>query len=445
MTYAISSYTGSGTVGPYNVSFPYIAKSHVEVRVGGVLKTILTDYTWPTVGTIQFVAAVANGVAIEFKRNSNKGARLVDYQDASVLTEATMDADATQLLYISQETLDSVGATLVLGSDATWDAQSHIIKNVTDGAAAQDAATVGQLAATALNGAGVVSAIYAPLASPALTGSPTVPLQALVDNSTKAASTSYADRAGNNAATIAAGRNIAARTNSVSPDTKLDISADELCLRDANSLPFRAAAVAVTINFGTVGANGIDVGVQAASTWYYGWVIAKVDGTIAGLGSLSATAPTMPAGYTFKALVTAARSNGSTQFTNYRQYGNECFIVNPSTVLSGGAASSETAIATSGVAPPIAQTLQVVGEGRSSYSVGVVSDDTLIIRVVATLNHITFTTFATVSGEPRNYQFSVRVPNTGLLAYAVTRGSSGGTGMYATLYVTSFTLPVGGF
>jgi microcystin-dependent protein len=42
---------------------------------------------------------------------------------------------------------------------------------------------------------GFVAASYAPLASPALTGSPTVPTQPAGDNSTKAASTAYADRA----------------------------------------------------------------------------------------------------------------------------------------------------------------------------------------------------------------------------------------------------------
>jgi hypothetical protein len=55
-----------------------------------------------------------------------------------------------------------------------------------------------------------------------------------------------------------------------------------------------------TINFGTTGANALDTGALATNTWYHCFVIAKTDGTVAALGSTSATSPTMPAGYTYK-------------------------------------------------------------------------------------------------------------------------------------------------
>lgn len=124
---------------------------------------------------------------------------------------------------------------------------------------------------------------------------------------------------------IAAGRNIVSRTNAATPNSKIDITADELLLKDSNSGAFLAASVSVTIDITASGANGLDTGAEAGDTWYYGWVIAKADGTIAGLLSTSSTAPTMPSGYTFKALATAVRNNGSSNFVAYRQAGNEAF------------------------------------------------------------------------------------------------------------------------
>lgn len=68
----------------------------------------------------------------------------------------------------------------------------------------------------------------------------------------------------------------------------------------------------ITINPATTGANGLDSGSLANSTWYYAFVIAKSsDGTIAGLLSTSATAPTMPTGYDQKRRVGCVRTDGS--------------------------------------------------------------------------------------------------------------------------------------
>lgn len=166
-------------------------------------------------------------------------------------------------------------------------------------------------------------------------------------------------RTGTYGGAIASGRNIAARTNSGTPNTKLDITADQIGLEDANGNVFKARSVSVTIDFGTTGANGLDSGAQALSTWYYGWVIAKPDGTIAGLGSTSSSAPTMPTGYTFKALVTAARSDGSTHFLKYRQFGNEVFYEAEISALSAGSATAETTVSVAGSVPPNAQSFRV--------------------------------------------------------------------------------------
>lgn len=65
-----------------------------------------------------------------------------------------------------------------------------------------------------------------------------------------------------------------------------------------------------SISLATSGVNGLDIGTSAASTWYSVWVIWNGT-TTAGLLSLSATAPTMPAGYTHKARVGWIRTDAT--------------------------------------------------------------------------------------------------------------------------------------
>lgn len=82
------------------------------------------------------------------------------------------------------------------------------------------------------------------------------------------------------------------------------ITADSVCVKNTSNFQVVLNNVNVSPSLAASGANGLDTGVSAASTLYYIWVI--WDGTTtAGLFSLSSTSPTMPAGYTHKALVGA--------------------------------------------------------------------------------------------------------------------------------------------
>lgn len=70
--------------------------------------------------------------------------------------------------------------------------------------------------------------------------------------------------------------------------------------------------VNVTIDITASGANGLDTGSEASSTGYFVWILAKsTDGTHCGVLSLSATSPTMPAGYDLKRRVGWIYNNGS--------------------------------------------------------------------------------------------------------------------------------------
>lgn len=69
------------------------------------------------------------------------------------------------------------------------------------------------------------------------------------------------------------------------------------------------------INYSTNGINGLDTGSVAANTWYYHWVMYNPsNGAVGYLGSLSSTAPTLPAGYTYKARIGAGRTDATPNF-----------------------------------------------------------------------------------------------------------------------------------
>ncbi len=100
---------------------------------------------------------------------------------------------------------------------------------------------------------------------------------------------------------------------------KVHVTADELMLEDAGGAPRRAAPVDVTVDVNASGTNGLDTGTKSPSTWYHIWIISKSRGVAQGLLSVSASNPTLPRGYTFKAYVGAIFNNSSDYLISYLQ------------------------------------------------------------------------------------------------------------------------------
>lgn len=112
----------------------------------------------------------------------------------------------------------------------------------------------------------------------------------------------------------------------VATDTTVAGAADFVTMYDGTNTV--TAAISCTIDFGTNGAvNRLDTGTIASATWYSIWAI--YNGVATGcLGSTSATAPTLPSGYTFKARVGWVRTaTGSAQFLGTWQFGNRAQYV----------------------------------------------------------------------------------------------------------------------
>jgi hypothetical protein len=178
------------------------------------------------------------------------------------------------------------------------------------------------------------------------------------------------------AGVVAGVRNFVAFNNAGTPNTKADVSADEVLAKDSSGNPFLIQTLSVTVDITVTGANGLDTGSLAANTWYYLWVIAKSDGTKAGMFSTSNTAPTMPSGYTYKALVGLVRSDASSHFVGFIQEDRDIFVTEQSLVGPISGVTSWTAPGTlSSFIPPLAKIAWGnAGNGANNGGVAIASD-----------------------------------------------------------------------
>lgn len=105
-----------------------------------------------------------------------------------------------------------------------------------------------------------------------------------------------------------------------SSNTQASWTADQLLLQNASSVGYLLSPLSVTVNTATSGANGLDTGSLAASTWYY--VFSIWNGTNqAVLMSLSSTSPTLPAGYTYFARISSIYLDSSKHIRGFSQEG----------------------------------------------------------------------------------------------------------------------------
>lgn len=161
--------------------------------------------------------------------------------------------------------------------------------------------------------------------------------------------------------------NLSITQNSGTPTTQLDMSADYVVAISTTGTALFKSAFSATINAATTGANGLDGGSLANSTWYYAYAIAKADGTWAGLLSASSSSPSMPTDYIYKRRLGAVRTNGSAQFMRTLQKNERVqYVVASGTtttamplVASGGTASTWTAASVSAIVPPTAQSIHL--------------------------------------------------------------------------------------
>lgn len=146
-------------------------------------------------------------------------------------------------------------------------------------------------------------------------------------------------------------------------------TADELIL-EASGVFYRATAVNKTAAITTSGVNGLDTGVEAGTTWYYLWIIAKTDlSSVDALLSLSATAPTMPALYTYKALVGAVFNNAGSDFQDWNEFAERkrFYSANVAVPTADGVITLNHNL---GLAPRLLRWVMVNTTGEFNYAIG---------------------------------------------------------------------------
>lgn len=120
------------------------------------------------------------------------------------------------------------------------------------------------------------------------------------------------------------------------------INADEIVLRHMETgRPIGAPFTNVTAADGSSGAGGVDSGSSVATGWWYVWAI-HTGTTANALLSQSATNPTMPAGYVYRALVGVAYATDANTLRDFYQHGNRHYCVAVEITKAGSLAASWT-------------------------------------------------------------------------------------------------------
>ena len=99
MALSYVTYTANGSTQQFDLTFSYIAQSHIKVYVDNVEDS---SFTWINSSRIQTASMPSNGQVVKIERNTPTDARLVDFQDGSTLTETDLDKSANQNFFTVQ-------------------------------------------------------------------------------------------------------------------------------------------------------------------------------------------------------------------------------------------------------------------------------------------------------------------------------------------------------
>lgn len=157
-------------------------------------------------------------------------------------------------------------------------------------------------------------------------------------------------------------------------NTTVSVSIVEAILEDGSGNTFNAKNVSLTGSVSSNGANGLDTGTVTLNSWYYVYVIYNpTTTTTASLISLSASSPTLPAGYTFLARFGSFRTDGSSTIKGFIQAGPDVQYVVGSNlsnlpIMGQGtygniATPTWVSIAVSGFVPPVCNKIKVTAIG----------------------------------------------------------------------------------
>jgi hypothetical protein len=181
-----------------------------------------------------------------------------------------------------------------------------------------------------------------------------------------------------------------------------------------------ASALTKTTSGWAVGNSqgGLDSGTIAANTWYHVHLIKRTDGTVVDvLFSTSATAPTLPTNYSLSRRIGSAKTNGSSQWTPFVQYGDEFYwttMVNGDVQVSNPGTSAVTRTLTLPIGISVMALIQVttinVGAGGNvmAYFSDLATTDTASSSVAPQVSDLPFTATASANVQAAAARLYVR-------------------------------------
>ena len=124
------TYNGDGSDTTFDITFPYLTHADIGVSVGGVTKTVGSDYSI-TGNTVTFTTAPVSGTAnVKLYRNTNIDTPEHEYSAGSSITAARLNENQRQALYAIEEaklvTTTSGGIStgnkndITVNSDTDW-------------------------------------------------------------------------------------------------------------------------------------------------------------------------------------------------------------------------------------------------------------------------------------------------------------------------------------
>lgn len=216
------------------------------------------------------------------------------------------------------------------------------------------------------------------------------------------------------------------------------ITADSVCVKNATFGQKVLNAVSLSASLAVSGANGLDTGASTVSTWYSVWVIWNGT-TVASLLSLSATAPTMPGGYTHKARIGWVRSDATVNKfpLSYNQAGNRAQykvaagsnVTAKPTMASSGVDILETAVSVVNFVPATASSIITV------VSLGTAAAGTFSVYVGPSVGDTITSGMATVSTLPGQYFQTDILLQASTIGWNVNASSTGSATLFCDGWV----------
>tara|TARA_B100001094_G_scaffold6464_1_gene5757 strand:- start:13065 stop:14255 length:1191 start_codon:yes stop_codon:yes gene_type:complete len=132
------TYNGDGSDTTFDITFPYLTHADIAVSVGGVTKTVGSDYSI-TGNTVTFTTAPVSGTAnVKLYRNTNIDTPEHEYSAGSSITAARLNENQKQALYAIEEaklvTTTSGGITtgnkndITVNSDTDWVIRANAVE-----------------------------------------------------------------------------------------------------------------------------------------------------------------------------------------------------------------------------------------------------------------------------------------------------------------------------